>query len=355
MAAFGDAFGGARVLVTGDTGFKGAWLCAWLLELKADVTGFALPPEGDNSLFTALDLETRIHHVDGDLRDLEPLQRLIDDVRPDIVFHLAAQSLVLRGYLDPKRTFDTNIGGSVNVLEAVRGCDAVRALVYVTSDKCYRNREWMWGYRENDALGGADPYSASKAAAEIVFEAYVQSFLAARDDFGAASVRAGNVIGGGDWADDRIVPDCIRAISSNRPLSLRNPDSVRPWQHVLEPLAGYLNVAAALLEDPAAITGAWNFGPEASDMRTVRALAERVVSAWGSGSIEIEPDTGAPHETSVLYLNSDKARNVLGWQPRWTFERAVDETVRWYRDVGSGGRAADISREQLSSYMETQP
>lgn len=348
-----DSLRGKRILVTGDTGFKGAWMAAWLLQLGAEVVGFALPPDGEGSLFDRLDLASRIHHVDGDIRDAEALAAIVKDFAPAGICHLAAQSLVLRSYRDPKETFDTNVGGSVNLLEAVRAVPEIRGLVYVTSDKCYLNREWEFGYREEDRLGGSDPYAASKAAAEILFDAYWQSFFAARVDFGAVSVRAGNVIGGGDWAEDRIVPDCIRALADQRPVVLRNPDAVRPWQHVLEPLSGYLTLLARLVEQPSSASGPWNFGPAPGNMCPVRELAERVVAGWGTGRIEEAVANDAPHETNVLYINSDKAQHQLGWQPRWGFARTVDETVDWYRAIAGGAPAWDLTCRQIERYVAT--
>jgi CDP-glucose 4,6-dehydratase len=348
-----DSLRGARILVTGDTGFKGAWLATWLLKLGAEVAGFALPPEGSDSLFDRLDLASRIHHVDGDIRDAGAVAAMVREFAPDGICHLAAQSLVLRSYRDPKETFDTNVGGSVNVLEAVRTTPGVRALVFVTSDKCYLNREWEFGYREEDRLGGSDPYAASKAAAEILFDSYWQSFFAAREGFGAVSVRAGNVIGGGDWAENRIVPDCIRALKDQRPVVLRNPGAVRPWQHVLEPLSGYLMLLARLVEQPDSVSGPWNFGPAPSNMCPVRDLAERVVAGWGNGRIEEVVASDAPHETNVLYINSDKARRQLGWEPRWGFARTVDETVDWYRAVAGGEPAWDRTCQQIEKYLST--
>ncbi len=348
-----DSLRGTRILVTGDTGFKGAWLTAWLLQLGAEVGGFSLPPDGKDPLFDRLGLAARIHHVDGDIRDAEALAKMVNDFAPAGICHLAAQSLVLRSYRDPKETFDTNVGGSVNLLEAVRDAPEVRALVFVTSDKCYLNREWEFGYREEDRLGGSDPYAASKAAAEIVFDAYRQSFFTARTDFGAVSVRAGNVIGGGDWAEDRIVPDCIRALADRRPVILRNPGAVRPWQHVLEPLSGYLTLLARLIEQPDSFSGPWNFGPAPGNMCPVRELAERVVAGWGNGRIEEVVAGDAPHETNVLCINSDKARRQLGWQPRWGFARTVDETVDWYRSVAKGEPAWDRTCQQINTYLST--
>lgn len=347
-----EKFRGRRVLVTGDTGFKGSWLCLWLHQLGAQVLGYALPPEQVNDHFNLLGLENLIEHVTGDIRDLVSVQNIFDRFKPEIVFHLAAQPLVRYSYIEPKLTFDTNVAGSVNILEAVRLCGSIKAFVYVTSDKCYRNNEWIWGYRENDELGGHDPYSASKAAAELVFSSYQDSFFHARPDFGAATVRAGNVIGGGDWASDRIVPDAIRALKAGKAIYLRNPNSTRPWQHVLEPLSGYLLTAVNLLDQPGNFSGAWNFGPDTKSIRTVGDLAQMIATEWGSGCIEIAPQINAPHEARLLHLNCDKAHQLMRWHPKWGVERAIAETVSWYRDVHEGGNVLDISCKQISAYME---
>ncbi len=346
-----SALRGRRVLVTGHTGFKGSWLCVALNELGADVTGYALPPEGDDSHFKLLGLEKSIRHVVGDIRDYEELRSLFENIKPEIVLHLAAQALVRRSYDEPKLTFDTNIVGSVNVLEAVRNTPSVRSLVYITSDKCYLNREWEWGYRENDELGGRDPYSASKAAAELVFSAYQDSFFKQRESLGSSSVRAGNVIGGGDWALDRIVPDCIRSIRDGHPIVLRSPESTRPWQHVLEPLSGYLLLAARLYDSAKTYSGAWNFGPSGSDIRTVKDLATKIVEQWGGGRIEIDRSEAIFHEARLLHLNCDKAHQLLGWYPRWNFDRTVSQTVRWYREILTGTPAAVITRQQINEYF----
>jgi len=354
MVKFEDlaALSGKRILVTGHTGFKGSWLCVALNELGANVTGYALPPDYPDSHFNLLGLKNIVTHVEGNILDYDLFHRTFADFKPELVFHLAAQALVRRSYDEPKLTLDTNIAGSVNLLEIVRNTPSVRALIYVTSDKCYLNREWEWGYRENDELGGHDPYSASKAAAEMVFSAYWDSFFTRRDAFGASSVRAGNVIGGGDWALNRIVPDCIRSLQNKKPIQLRSPESTRPWQHVLEPLSGYLLLAARLLQDPKRFSGAWNFGPESCDIRTVKTLAEKIIQQWGGGAMEIcAPDTDL-HEARLLHLNCDKTHQLLGWQPRWDFDRTVEETVRWYRDILTGTPATTITRQQIREFFE---
>jgi CDP-glucose 4,6-dehydratase len=344
-------FRNKKVLITGDTGFKGSWLSYWLYLMGASVYGFALPPLHAYDHYSLLGLGDCITHADGDIRDYEQVRNIIRSVNPEFVFHLAAQPLVRKSYAEPKITFDTNIGGSVNVLEAVRGSPSVKSLVMITSDKCYYNKEWVWGYREIDELGGKDPYSASKAAAELVILAYQNSFFFTRPGFGAASVRAGNVIGGGDWSDDRIVPDCIKALKDKRPVVLRNPASTRPWQHVLEPLSGYLLLAAKLHSNPEKFRGSYNFGPDGS-MHTVRELVEEVMATWGEGSVEtgIEGENTLP-EAGVLHLNCDKAHTCLGWYPRWDFKTTVEKTVTWYKSVKNGADAQVITKEQINEYM----
>lgn len=347
-----DAFRGKRVLITGHTGFKGSWLALWLHELGADVVGLALPPENPDDHFNLLRLDKFIHHEIGDIRDKNTVDKVCTDFQPEFLFHLAAQPLVRYSYYEPKLTFDTNVGGSVNILEAVRSSPSIKALIYVTSDKCYKNREWLWGYRENDELGGRDPYSASKAAAELVFSSYQDSFFNRRDDLGAASVRAGNVIGGGDWAKDRIVPDCIRAVRAQQPIEIRNPSATRPWQHVLEPLSGYLLTAVKLHAAPKEFSGAWNFGPDDESVRTVKDLAEQLISCWGGGTLYTPQQQDAPHEANLLHLNCEKAQRLLGWRSQWNFDEGVSETVRWYREITDGGDSMQISRQQIAKYME---
>lgn len=349
-----NLFRGKRVLLTGDTGFKGTWLALWLSNMGADVYGYALPPEQSNAHFNQLNLREKIHHQDGDIRDAEQLRRFFNLAKPEFVFHLAAQALVRRSYYDPKATFDVNIGGSVNLLECVRHAQETKVLVYITSDKCYQNKEWTWGYRENDELGGPDPYSASKAAAELVFSAYGKSFFENRvSPLGYASVRAGNVIGGGDWSDDRIVPDCIRSLQQGKSIILRKPSSTRPWQHVFEPLSGYLSLAAALHRDPYQYTGAWNFGPKGQESRSVLEMTKAIIHHWGSPHTIIQQEENDFHEAGLLQLNCDKANQLLGWWPRWSFERTIAETVDWYRTVLAGMSVMEISSAQIQRYMES--
>lgn len=346
-----DRFKGMRVLVTGHTGFKGSWLSLWLCELGAEVWGYALKPERDEDHFNLLALQGRMNSVIADVCDYESIYRCFQSFQPEIVIHMAAQSLVRRSYREPLLTYDTNCRGSVNLLECVRLTDSVRSLIYVTSDKSYWNNEWIWGYRENDALGGKDPYSASKAAAEMIFTGYYESFFRDRPDFGAASARAGNVIGGGDWSEDRIIPDCINALKRGQAIIIRRPQAVRPWQHVLEPLAGYLLLASRLLDKPGQYSGCWNFGPARQSSRTVEELVRNVVTLWGKGEYRIEMEPDAPHEAGLLYLNWDKASHELDWQPRWDFSRTLTETVNWYKHCDNQNDVAAFSRAQIFRYM----
>lgn len=344
-------FKGRRVVVTGDTGFKGSWLALWLTMCGAEVLGYALPPARDNDHYNLIGLSGIVRHRDGDIRDYEAMKKVFADFDPEFIFHLAAQALVRFSYNEPKYTFDTNVGGFTNVLEAARSLPHLRSIICVTSDKCYFNKEWIWGYRESDELGGKDPYSASKAAAEMVFLGYLHAFFRDRDDVGIASVRAGNVIGGGDWSEDRIVPDSIKALQKDEPIFLRNPSSTRPWQHVLEPLAGYMLLAARLHDSPKEYSGSWNFGPPKNAVNTVHDLAGRIISYWGGGKIETAGESNGPHEARLLHLNCDKAFYVLGWHPRWDFDRTVRETTLWYRDVWEGKPALQKSRGQIEAYM----
>lgn len=347
-----DFFYGQRVLITGHTGFKGSWLALWLHQLGAEVTGFALPPEPHRSHFDLLKIKNDINHIEGDLRDPLSIHHCIEEAQPSYVFHLAAQSLVRQSYENPKSTFDINIMGGVNLLEALRNNNTVKALVYITSDKSYLNQEWVWGYRENDRLGGHDPYSASKAASELVFSSYSSSFFDKRKGFGAATARAGNVIGGGDWSVDRIIPDCIRALENKSPIIIRNPNATRPWQHVLDPLHGYLKLAQALTKNPNYFGGPWNFGPELGTALTVAEVAERVIKYWGSGKYSVARDLG-PFEHQLLQLSIDKAKLNLLWKPRWDSERAIKETVYWYRSIADGQKATDVSNSQIRAFQET--
>lgn len=350
-----DAFAGRRVFVTGHTGFKGSWLAFVLHEAGAEVMGFALPPEQAQNHFAMIGLPDRITHEEGDIRDSEAILSAIQSFQPEYVFHLAAQALVNTSYADPVRTFDTNVMGSVNVLQAVRSTPSVRSLVFITSDKCYENHEWVWGYREIDRLGGHDPYSASKAAAELVFASYASSFLSKRPELGAATTRAGNVIGGGDWSADRIVPDCVRAAAADGAIELRRPNATRPWQHVLEPLSGYLLLAIRLREAPQQYAGSWNFGPSSAEVRTVHEVATTVMEHLGRGRVQVSGTPAKLHEANLLQLNCDKAHQCLGWYPRWHVERALAMTAGWYRQTSEGAIPSEVTRAQINDYFACQP
>ena len=350
---FGGVYRGRRVFVTGHTGFKGSWLAHWLLELGAEVTGYALEPPTDPSLFLELRLGERLDHHIGDVRDPAALRQAMLAARPEVVFHLAAQPLVRLSYDQPVETFETNVMGSVNVLEAARGVDSVRAIVNITSDKCYENREWEFAYRENDALGGWDPYSASKGAAEIVTHAYRRSFFSDPAGPAVATGRAGNVMGGGDWAIDRIVPDCIRALSAGEPILVRNPDAVRPWQHVLEPVSAYLWLATRLLEQGHTFEGPWNFGPISGGNLAVHDIVDRVIAEWGSGSwVGPEPGARQVHEARFLKLDCAKAVDVLAWRPVWDAAEALRQTTRWYRLRYEGQSVLQLTADCLAEHVE---
>jgi CDP-glucose 4,6-dehydratase len=346
-----ESFSGKRVFVTGHTGFKGSWTAFLLKEVRAEVMGYALPPDPVRSHFALLNLQDGITNVIADIRDSAALNAAVRSFRPEYVFHLAAQALVTKSYEEPVATFGTNVMGSAHLLEAVRQCDSVRSLVYITSDKCYENLEWVWGYRENDRLGGHDPYSASKAAAELVFSAYAKSYFSSRPDLGAATARAGNVIGGGDWARDRIVPDCMRAVEMNRPVQLREPRATRPWQHVLEPIAGYLLLAAQLRDAPARYAGAWNFGPSSADVRTVEEVANSISARFSRNHAEIAEFPNHQHEARLLQLNCDKAHQLLGWYPRWSVDKTLAATAEWYKAVLEGAKAEAVTRSQIRDYF----
>lgn len=341
-------WGNRNVLITGDTGFKGAWLALWLEWLGARVTGFALPPPTRPSLFVDADLARSVRHVDGDIRDPAAIARAV--AGQQVVFHLAAQSLVRRSYREPQETFATNVMGTVNVAEAVRHAPSVEALVVVTTDKCYENQNWVWGYRENDPLGGHEPYSASKACAELVAACYRRAFFAERPII--ATTRAGNVIGGGDWAEDRLVPDLARAAIAKQAAVLRHPTAVRPWQHVLDPLAGYLMLAERLAVGDPQAADAWNFGPASEDAIAAGVLADLFCKRWGQGAAWRHDGTPQLHEAATLRLDCSKAHALLNWRPRLRLHEGLNWTGAWYRAVTDGRNARDVTLEQIDRFME---
>jgi len=352
---FTNTYSTLPVLITGHTGFKGSWLTTWLLELGATVIGFSYPePPTYPSNFVASGLSERIIDVRGDIRDFDAVRETMATHRPELVFHLAAQPIVLRSVEQPKLTIDTNAGGTVNVLEAIRQTDSVRALVSITTDKVYENQEWLWGYRESDTLGGHDPYSASKAMAELAIAAYRSTYFAPGDydnhGVAIASTRAGNVIGGGDFADYRLVPDCMKALMDGRPIGVRNPLSVRPWQHVLEPLSGYLWLGAQLLRRGPALGEAWNFGPLEQKGVTAQALAEKLVELWGSGSWEHTRPGFAEVETGLLRLSWDKAAHRLDWRPVYTWVDALTEITDWFKAFQRGDDMGRVTRDHIARY-----
>lgn len=373
METFLNSFAGKRVWISGHTGFKGSWLCEWLLGLGAEVWGYSLQPPTEPALFEQLGLADRLHHHLGDIGDLAQVTKMLQSCQPDYVFHLAAQPLVRWSYREPVETYATNVMGTVHVLNALRGLDRPCAAVFVTTDKCYENRETSRAYGEDDPLGGHDPYSSSKAAAEIAISGYRRSFFTPGKLRGGgvppvaiASGRAGNVVGGGDWALDRIVPDCIRALSLGHPIKVRNPGATRPWQHVLEPLGGYLALASALrtaLVEPAkgrsegleGLCSAFNFGPNLESNRSVREVVDEILKGW-PGTWEDASDPSAPHEATLLSLSIEKASRVLGWSPRWDFRETVRRTVQWYRaqaHPAGGEKVRELTARQIAEYSST--
>ncbi|WP_108780897.1 CDP-glucose 4,6-dehydratase [Pontivivens insulae] len=352
MESLTRAYRGRRVFVTGHTGFKGTWLSTLLHDLGAEVCGFALAPNTSPNHFDVLGLTNAMHSVIGNVDDLDHLRGTMAEFAPEIVFHLAAQPLVRQSYHDPVETFRSNVLGATHLLEAVRQTDSIRSLVFITSDKAYENVEWVWGYRETDRLGGQDPYSASKGAAEIVYSSYERSFFAHRPDLACAVARAGNVIGGGDWSADRIIPDCVRAIEAGEPIRLRNPNATRPWQHVLEPLSGYVLLGERLLNAPGQGKGAWNFGPSTHEVRTVKDVADAIIAHLGSGQVKIEQTEGQPHEAQLLQLNCDKAHQFLNWRPRWGVDKTLEATARWYAEFIKGADMQAVTRAQIAEYFE---
>ena len=333
---FNNVFKDKAVLVTGHTGFKGSWLCIWLKELGANVFGYALEPYTDKDNFVVTGLQHKVAHIIGDVRDFHELRKVFEKYQPEFVFHLAAQAIVRESYISPKETYDINVGGTVNVLECCRLTDSVSVIINVTSDKCYENKEWIWGYRESDPMGGHDPYSSSKGCSELITAAYRRSFFNPNDfkdhRKSLSSARAGNVIGGGDWQKDRIIPDCIRALENEKPIEIRNPNATRPWQHVLEPLSGYLLLASKMYEEPHKFCGAWNFGPNYDSIIPVGEIADKIVRFWRNGSWVDLSDKNAQHEAKLLSLDISKANSYLKWFPVWDIDKTIEKTVDWYKE-----------------------
>lgn len=343
-----EFYRGKRVFLTGHTGFKGSWLCAILTMAGAQVTGYALPPASP-SLYALLHLDEKLDSVYGDVRDLDRLWEAFEQARPEIVFHLAAQPIVREGYRDPVGTYSTNVMGTVHLLECVRRAGTVRSVLNVTTDKVYENRQWPWGYRESDGLNGIDPYANSKSCSELVTDSYRSSFLAGRG-VAVSTARAGNVIGGGDFAPDRIIPDCVRAVRKGGAIRLRNPNSIRPYQHVLEPLSAYLLIAQRQYEDVGA-AGSYNVGPDSRDCLTTGDLADLFCRAWGAPARWEHTGEAGPHEDAILKLDCSKIQSVLGWRPRWHAERAVAETVAWTKAWMAGGNPYSCTEEQISAFF----
>ncbi|MGA2373826.1 MAG: CDP-glucose 4,6-dehydratase [Candidatus Korobacteraceae bacterium] len=345
---------GKRVFLTGHTGFKGSWLSLWLQSLGAELTGYSLEPPTSPSLFETASVASGMRSITGEVCDLPHLKQTMAEFKPEIVFHMAAQSLVRVSYEDPILTYQTNVMGTANVLEAVRKTESVSAVLVITTDKCYENRNWCWGYREIDTLGGHDPYSNSKACAEFVVSAYRNSFFEGGSHNGRlvalASARAGNAIGGGDWAQDRLVPDIVRSFAEGKVLKIRNPQAIRPWQYVLEPLRGYLMLAQKLYEDGANFGSGWNFGPDPSDIQPVRWIVEKIADTWGS-PVVWEIDHGEhPYEAQMLHLDCSKAAQQLGWRPVLRLPEALSMTIEWYQHFLSGKNAREKCLEQISAY-----
>lgn len=349
-----DFWRGKRVFMTGHTGFKGSWLSLWLQQLGADVTGYALNPPTNPNLFEVAKVGEGMRSIIADIRDADALAKAMREARPEIVIHMAAQPLVRYSYEAPVETYATNVMGTVHLLEAVRQTDTVRAVVIVTSDKCYENKEWPWGYRENEPMGGYDPYSNSKGCAELVTVAYRNSYFnpAKHSEHGVAigSGRAGNVIGGGDWAQDRLIPDILRAIEAGRPVHIRSPHAIRPWQHVLEPLSGYLKLAEKLFTEGSAYAEGWNFGPADEDAKPVQWIVEQLTALWGEGASWQRDSNPQPHEAHYLKLDCSKARSVLNWRPKWDLARTLQSIITWHKAAGQGADMKALCLQQITEY-----
>jgi len=357
LVASADFWKGKKVFITGHTGFKGSWLSLWLQKLGVQVTGYSLQPPSTPSLFSIAEIDKELASIDGDILDYAHLLEAMQDSSPDIIIHMAAQSLVQYSYNHPIETFSTNIMGTINLLEAIRNTDSVRSAVVVTSDKCYENQEWMWGYRENERLGGKDPYSNSKACTELVTHSYIQSYFNNPDparSIACATARAGNVIGGGDWAKNRLLADIYRAVENKTSLEIRHPEAIRPWQHVMEPLNGYLLLAENLYRNGSTYSGAWNFGPESGDEKTVKWVIDKANQQLGNRiNIEIDSNRLMP-ESSILKLDSTKSRSMLGWSSKWNIDMAISKTVLWLSKYLDSENMKDVTCAQIDEYMAEQ-
>lgn len=346
-----------NVLITGHTGFKGSWLSLWLQEMGANVIGVSLEPPTNPSVYEQARVAENMQSLRADVRDLDNIKKIFKEFKPEIVFHLAAQPLVRYSYREPVETYQTNVMGTLNILEAIRSIDSVRSAVMITTDKCYENREWEWGYRENEPMGGHDPYSSSKGCAELLIASYRDSYFPAagyiKHKTAIASVRAGNVIGGGDWAEDRLVPDIIRSVLSKNLVHIRNPNSIRPWQHVLEPLDGYLVLAEKLFVSGAKYAEAWNFGPKEEDAKSVKWIVGKMTKLWADDASWVVDDGDHPHEASYLKLDCSKAHLKLGWWPKWSLECALKKIVEWHKEEKKGSNMRLFSLNQIESYMQT--
>lgn len=351
-----DIYKGKTVLITGHTGFKGSWLSIWLNELGARIIGYALDPYSEKDNFILSGISNSITDIRGDVRDFSRLKRVFDKYSPIFVFHMAAQSIVRESYLNPKETYDINIGGTVNVLECVRNSKSVKVIINVTSDKCYENRKWIWGYRENDPLGGYDPYSSSKGCSELITSAFRNSFINPEQfkihNKALSSVRAGNIIGGGDWAKDRIIPDCVRALENKKPVTIRNPSAIRPWQFILEPLCGYLYLATKMYNEPQNYSGAWNFGPNRESIISVKEMVEIFINKYGEGSWQAKNKENQFHEASLLALDISKAICKLSWKPVLNLEEAIENTVDWYKSYRQVTNMYNFCRRQIYEYIK---
>ena len=350
-----DFWKGKKIFITGNTGFKGSWLSMWLESLEAQVTGYSLPPPTKPNLFESARVSNEINYIEGDVRDLDRLKSAIADNEPDVIIHMAAQPLVRHSYRYPLDTYSTNVMGTVNLLEAVREIKSAKVVVIVTSDKCYENKEWLHGYRENDSMGGHDPYSSSKGCAELITSAYRSSYFSTECSPAAgiavASVRAGNVIGGGDWSEDRLVPDIIKAVVNHHPVIIRNPNSIRPWQYVLDPIQGYLSLIKKLWDNGPEFAGGWNFGPGGDDAKPVSYMVDMMVKLWGGDARwELDSNTEHPHEARYLKLDCSKARTMLSWNPKLNLEMALEWTVEWYHNFHQKANMRNYTEREIMRY-----